>query len=418
MRKLLRLAAVALIGLCGAATASTQGGVVLRTQPLPSPASAPAGQPQLSVSTRGVLLSWIERTATRSTLKFAERTPAGWSAPRVVAAGDDWFVNWADVPSVIRLSNGTLVGHWLQKSGPGTYAYDVRLSRSSDDGETWSSSTTPHHDGTKTEHGFASLIELPASGLGLVWLDGREMKPDAHEMAATGGAMTLRYGAFDRTGKQTAETAIDVRVCECCPTAAAVTADGPIVAFRNRTEQEIRDIYVSRLEGSQWSEPQPVANDGWHITGCPVNGPAIAARGRTVVVAWFTGKENQNRAFVAFSRDAGRTFGSPIRLDDTSTLGRVDVELLDDGSALASWIERAASVTEFRIRRVEPSGLKSPATTIASMTTARSSGYPRIARHGDELVVAWVDAPINAGAARANDTQVKTAVAQLPRFSR
>lgn len=36
--------------------------------------------------------------------------------------GKDWFVNWADVPSAIRLANGTLVGHWLQKSGPGTSA--------------------------------------------------------------------------------------------------------------------------------------------------------------------------------------------------------------------------------------------------------------------------------------------------------
>ena len=389
MQTLLRVMAATLIAGSAAVAESTQGDVALRTQTLSSPVKAPAGQPQLSVSSRGVLLSWIERTGTRSTLKFAERTPAGWSAPRVAAAGDDWFVNWADVPSVLRLSSGTLVAHWLQKSGPGTYAYDVRLSRSSDDGKTWSSSITPHHDGTKTEHGFASLFEFPVSSLGLVWLDGRAMHPETHEMPATGGAMTLRFGAFDRSGKQSVETAVDLRVCECCPTAVAVTADGPIVAFRNRTEQEIRDIYVSRLDGGKWSEPRPVANDGWNITGCPVNGPAIAARGKTVVVAWFTGKENQNRAFVAFSNDAGRTFGSPLRLDDTSTLGRVDVELLDDGSAIASWIESAASITEFRVRRVEPSGVRSQPTTIAPMTTARSSGYPRIARNGTELVMAW-----------------------------
>ena len=415
MPKLLLVAAATLVVVSGVASATTQSDGAFKIQPLPSPAKSPAGQPQLSVSTRGVLLSWVERTGTRATLKFAERTSAGWSAARVIAAGDDWFVNWADVPSVIRLSNGTRVAHWLQKSGPGTYAYDVRLSRSSNDGNTWSASTTPHHDGTKTEHVFASLCALPASGLGLVWLDGREMKPD---MAAGGGAMTLRYGAFDRTGKQSAETAIDVRVCECCPTAAAMTADGPIVAYRNRTEQEIRDIYVSRLEGGTWSEPRPVANDGWNITGCPVNGPALAARGKNVVVAWFTGKENQNRAFVAFSQDAGRTFGSPIRLDDTATLGRVDVELLDDGSAVASWIEHAASVTEFRLRRVQPSGVRTAATTIAPMTTARTSGYPRLARHGDELVMAWVDAPANSGPARANDTSIKTAVVQLPRSGR
>src|SRR5687768_12172355 len=101
-------------------------------QPVPvgAPAKPNSAQPQLTVSPKGVLLSWIERNGAESTLKFAERTSGGWSAAQVVATGKDWFVNWADVPSVIRLDDGTLVGHWLQKSGPDTYAYDVRLSHS------------------------------------------------------------------------------------------------------------------------------------------------------------------------------------------------------------------------------------------------------------------------------------------------
>jgi len=153
----------------------------LQIRPLTSPAAATSGEPQLSVSSRGVLLSWIERTGPQATLKFAERTAAGWSAPRVVASGADWFVNWADVPSVLRLADGTLAAHWLQKSGQGTYAYDVRLSYSGDDGKTWSPSFTPHHDGTKTEHGFASMFQMPGAGLGLIWLDGRAMRPEAHD---------------------------------------------------------------------------------------------------------------------------------------------------------------------------------------------------------------------------------------------
>src|SRR5262249_19603753 len=125
---------------------------------LPSPAGANSAQPQLSSSSRGVLLSWIERNGEKATLRFAERTRQGWSVPRTVASGSDWFVNWADVPSVMRLETGTLVGHWLQKSGSDTYAYDVRLSYSRDDGRTRSQSFSPHADGTKTEHGFASLF--------------------------------------------------------------------------------------------------------------------------------------------------------------------------------------------------------------------------------------------------------------------
>jgi hypothetical protein len=395
---------------------TAQDAFQISVQPLISPAAAPSGEPQLSVSARGVLLSWIERTGARATLKFAERSATGWSAPRVVASGDDWFVNWADVPSVMRLADGTLAAHWLQKSGPGTYAYDVRLAYSSDDGRTWSPSFLPHHDGTKTEHGFASLFEIPGSGLGLVWLDGRAMAPDAHDagtMAA--GAMTVRSAAFDRRWKQTSEWPVDLRVCECCPTSVAVTSDGPIAAFRNRTEDEIRDIYVSRLEGGKWSEPKAVHDDGWRINACPVNGPMLSAQGRDVAVAWFTMPAGQGQAFVAFSKDAGRTFSAPVRVDDGGSLGRVDVELLPDGAAMPSWIEYANDTAEFRVRRIDPSGARSKAVTVATISAARPSGYPRLARHNDELVFAWTE--ITQGVAGVPDgtRRVQTAMARLPR---
>jgi hypothetical protein len=311
----------------------------------------------------------------------------------VVASGDDWFVNWADVPSVLRLDAGTLVAHWLQKRGAATYAYDVRLARSSDEGRTWSAPVTPHHDGLAREHGFASLFEMPAGGLGLVWLDGRAMtSADGHSThGPDSGAMSVRFGAFDRQWTQTHEEPVDLRVCECCPTTAAVTSDGPIVAYRDRSGHEVRDIYVARFEQGQWSTPAPVHADGWKIPACPVNGPRLSASGRQVALAWFTVHDEVGHAYLAFSRDAGRTFGAPIRLDWTAAIGRVDVALLGDGSAVATWIEFANERSTFVTRRVDPTGARSPVTVVAPVAAARASGYPRVARHGHELVFAWTD---------------------------
>ena len=323
-----------------------------------------------------------------------------------MASGRDWFVNWADVPSVLRLDDGSLYGHWLQKSAASTYAYDVRLARSTDDGRTWSTSFTPHHDGTQTEHGFASLFQMPGAGLGAVWLDGRAMKGGEHDGHGGSGAMSVRAATFDTRGTQTGETAVDLRVCECCPTAAAVTAEGPIVAYRDRSDGEIRDIYVSRLTGGTWSEPVPVHRDNWKIAACPVNGPALSANGRQVAIAWFTAQGDEGHVFAAFSSDAGRTFGAPVRIDDAGALGRVDVTLLDDGSAVATWIEFANGKADFKLRRVTSSGERSAAMGIAGLAASRASGYPRMVKAGKELIFAWTESA-------SQPTRVLTAIAKL-----
>lgn len=384
-------------------------------QPVASPAAPKdSAQPQITVQGDRAVLSWVEREGTRATLKFAEwtgaATPASakWSDAKPVASGDNFFVNWADVPSVRALADGSLAAHWLQKSGPGTYAYDVKLAFSKDAGRTWTPAVSPHTDGTQTEHGFASLFQAPGAGagLGLVWLDGRAMKSGGHGSgSASGGAgghgddgrgaMTVRAAIFGADGVQRSETLVDARVCECCPTAAAVTSEGAIAAFRNRADGEIRDIYVSRLDGKtgKWSEPAAVHNDNWMMPACPVNGPSLSANGSLVAIAWFTMQGDQGHAFVAFSDDAGRTFGKPIRLDDELSLGRVDIELLSDGSAVASWIEysTANSATSFRIRRIERSGTLSPPVTVTAVSSGRTSGYPRMARVGHDLLFAWTD---------------------------
>ena len=404
-----RLLSFAVLGLAAWPVVGAQGPWQITPAALASPAPSNSAQPQLSVSSRGVLLSWIERAGDLATLRFAERTATGWSEPRTVASGRDWFVNWADVPSVLRLPSGTLAAHWLQKSGPDTYAYDVRLSYSTDDGKTWAPSFLPHHDNAKAEHGFASLFPI-ADGLGLVWLDGRAMKSshDEHAAGSSAGAMSVRYAQFDKNWKQVVDTQVDGRVCECCPTTAVVTADGVIAAFRNRSEDEIRDIHVARMQNGKWSDSVPVFSDNWKIAACPVNGPSLSASGAAVAISWFTAKGDEGRAFAAFSRDAGRTFGPPLRLDEAGTLGRVDMDLLPDGSAMATWIEFAEQRAQIRVRRIERTGALSKPVTITGIAGSRASGYPRTAVSGREAVFAWTES--GPGGA----LQVRTASAGIP----
>jgi hypothetical protein len=375
----------------------------VKVEPLDVPAGENSMAPQLTASNRGVLVSWLEQADPEYVLKFAERSSGAWSPAQKIASDKNWFVSAADVPTVLRLSDGTLVANWYPAVDFRLEAYDIRLSYSKDEGKTWARPLIPHHDNTRTQHGFVSLFEMPAGGLGLVWLDGRNQgkQPEDAEMA-------MYFASYDTAWKQTAEVSANARVCECCTTSAVVTPDGVVAAFRDRSAKEIRDIYVSRLENGKWTDAQVVHADNWEIDACPVNGPALSARGRQLVAGWFTGKDDKGQAYAAFSTDAGRTWSAPIRLDDQTSLGHVDVEMLDDGSAVATWVEFADDRSQFRMRRVEPSGMRSASITING--DGRVSGYPRVARSGNELVFAWTEGVEGEGALK-----VKGAIARLPR---
>jgi len=382
-------------------------------QPLELPVTTPAGMPQLTRAGRGVTLSWVDNSDDAASLRFAEWTGDKWSAVSTAATGKDWFQSWADVPSVTRLSSGALVANWFVNTKPEEEAYDLLLSYSKDEGKTWAKPFKPHRDRTQTQHGFASIVEMPDQGVGVVWLDGRDMA--ANTTDPQGGVMTLRFTRFDRDWKQAPDVEVNRRVCECCQTAAAVTTDGVVTAFRDRSDKEIRDIAVARLDGAAWTPGTIVHADNYESLSCPVNGPAISARGNDVAVAWYTVQKDVGHAFAAFSHDAGRSWSPPVRLDEDQSLGRVDIELLDDGSAAATWVEFANGRRRFVLRHVEASGRVSAPLDVRSQESGRLSGYPRLSRSGDALLFTWAE---GAGGpdeeVEGGPTKIKGAIARLP----
>jgi hypothetical protein len=360
-----------------------------------SPTDADSREPELTATQDGrIILSWVEKIKDkRHALRVAALAQSGWSSARTVAEGDNWFINWADFPSVIALKDGTLAAHWLAKSGSATYAYDVNISQSKDSGTTWTKPIVPHRDNTQTEHGFVSLLPLPDGRLGAIWLDGRNMKDmkESDEHAPAAESMTLRYASIDAAGNLVDEKELDERVCECCQTSAAVTSAGPIALYRDRSPAEVRDIYIVRQVNGSWTTPQPVFADNWKINGCPVNGPAVAADGARVAVAWFTGADNVSRVKIAFSPDAGATFNQPVVVDEGETVGRVDTLLLPDGSALVCWMAGNVEGGAIKVRRVRADGSLGPAAVVAETDISRSSGFPRMARLGEQVVFAWTE---------------------------
>lgn len=372
-------------------------GPVAALEAVPNPAAPGSGEPNLAVSPDGVVhLSWLEPSETGHALRFAAWEDGGWSEPRTIIDRADLFVNWADFPSLAFFADSVMAAHWLEKSGPGIYSYEVRMALSPDGGATWSDDIVPHRDGIEAEHGFVSLV--PVDGrLAALWLDGRA--------TVEGEPMTLRFTTLDATGELGRSVRVDASVCDCCQTAMAPTRTGLVAAYRDRTAGEVRDIYVTRYVDGHWTEGRPVHEDGWVIAACPVNGPSLATAGDAVAIAWFTAARpdslstaeaeqhpsgEQPRSYVAFSEDGGATFGPPIRVDDGQAMGRVDVVMLEDGRALVSWLERTEAGAEVRVRRVDRSG-PGPAMTIAGAAAERATGFPRMIRVGSQAVFAWTE---------------------------
>lgn len=355
---------------------------VLQTLAVPSGPGAMA--PNLTATQNRVHLSWLEPASDGSghALYVSSLTGDQWSPVQQISSGEGFFANWADLPAVTEAADGTRFAHWLSQLGDDTYAYGVALARSRPGTGTWEELGWLHDDRSPTEHGFVSYVPLPDGDVQAFWLDGRAMP--------AGGGMQLLTTRLTAEGPDTSQL-LDDRVCECCATDAALGSGGPLIVYRDRSDSEMRDIAVVRSTPDGWSKPTLINDDGWQIHGCPVNGPAIAAAGDRVAVAWFTAGGGQAKVLTAFSEDAGSTFGEPIVIDDAQPLGRVSVALDSSGDALVSWMGSSGDGAEVLWRRVSPNGESGPAQVAVSTTAKRSAGVPRMVRHGERLLLAWVE---------------------------
>ena len=374
---------------CAALAACSDAPSPTQIQYLPVPAASNSQIPNLEVTPDGLtVLSWVEPGESGHVLRFSQLVDYTWTEARTVAEGDNWFVNWADFPSVVPVTEELWGAHWLVSQPEGGYAYDINLSLSTDGGQSWSQPVMPHTDGTPTEHGFVSLYPH-AAGVGLVWLDGRNMVNEYDPDVIRDG-MTLRGAVFDARGTRMYEQEIDGLICDCCQTDVAISANGPVAVYRDRSTAEIRDTYISRSVGNTWQPGQSVANDNWEIAACPVNGPAVAAEGRRIAVAWFAGENDVPTVRVAHSDDAGQTFSAATELASGKNFGRVGVALLDDNDIAVSWLRKTSDYNgELLLARVKESGEIGPLLVISQDEAVRGYSFPQLARRGHELILAW-----------------------------
>jgi len=357
-----------------------------------------------------VLMSWVEPIGENAALKFAKLKDGHVVTQGEVARGTNWFLNWADFPSVMPITDNFWLSHRLVKqSGGSAYDYDVMLSLSNDAGLTWRDIGKPHYDGIGAEHGFAAIFPV-GNAAGIVWLDGRNYikqthiekshvnKDDHATHSEKSGNFQLRYTRIQPDGSMQAEQILDTNTCTCCWPSVAVTTAGPVAAWRGRTDGEIRDNQVAVLRNEKWSNHQALGGENWKIDGCPVNGPALSARGMKVAAAWFSAAGDKPQVLMALSTDGGQTFSQSIEVDATNPLGRIGLIWQDDNTAVISWMAAADSVgkhANLALRTIKLNGemgtKMAKVKHIAQIGTGRDTGVPQMAYTQQGVLLAWTN---------------------------
>ena len=357
-------------------------GQALKVEPIANPSGPTSLQAHWSTAQGGSpLLSWVETLKDGShTLRYAIRRGAQWSEPRTIAANRHFFRQPAESPSVVSFADGSLLAQWVEIPAASSEAEYIYVAASKD-GIQWTAPVMAHQDRSPVQHALVSMVASGDREASLVWLEA---------LKGEDAPSTLKRTVVNSDGKVVKEESLDSDVCTCCPTGIVRTSRGLLVAYRDHTPQDIRDIAVIRFENGRWLPSKILNPDKWEINACPVNGASAAAKDNRVAIAWYTEAQDSPRTQLVLSRDGGATFGKPIRVSTGNSFGHVSAALDEQDGAFVSWLEegKGAEGVRLLVRQVTGAGVTGAVAQVAQGSRS-SIGYPRLLHAGNETWIAW-----------------------------
>ena len=117
----------------------------------------------------------------------------------------------------------------------------------------------------------------------------------------------------------------------------------------------------------------------------------LASNENNVAIAWYTGANNEPMVNIAFSNDEGVSFETPIRLDLSKPIGRVDLTWISSSEVMASWIELGEKTTNILASIISISGKVNEPRIVSEIQPGRVSGYPQMEKVNNHVMFAWTE---------------------------
>jgi len=343
--------------------------------------------PTLAADPQGkVYLTWYGRGTQKGETKLQQKVWTGeaWSQTQTVAAGGGWMVNWADFAKFSIDESGSAMVTWLA-GAHGHGGYGVMYQKRREAGAGWTEPRALHQDKDAVEHGFVSLLPLDDGNFFATWI----------QSTAKGPPTDLRFATYSPTGVPHEEQVLDTRICDCCATAAVRLDNGEVlIAYRNRSEAEVRNIQMLRglpEAGSEWTSPKFEEPQDWMTASCPVNGPVLTAQGQFVLLAYYhQGPKGQGQVKYSWSNDGGVSFTYPSILQRKDPiLGRVGLAMLNEQTAVLSWLERSGKTSRWMACTLDTDGKAGDSIVLGEVKGGRADGFLQLASAQNSVLAAW-----------------------------
>lgn len=274
---------------------SAAPGIVLdstKAYSMPLLAKTPAGE---------VMVSWTEKDAqgvTSFCLAFSKDNGKTFAEKKTIYSGTGIGNSRLMRAKVLTKKDGSLVAVFSNRAEApaaggnqprrGGRSSDLVYCVSTDKGATWTSPQSVDSDPTKgIVRGFFDAVLLANDEVAVAYLKDVANSTKFEER-------DLRM-VITKNGVFQPEKVIDPVVCDCCNISLLVDASGALTVYYRDNNDNIRDIakMVSTDNAQTFGPSQIVYSDQWKINGCPHNGAASAAYGKSALVAWYSGAETE-----------------------------------------------------------------------------------------------------------------------------